>query len=71
MIRISVHSLVRVTVTYRPSRLARWLLGRVESVREAHQIRWTRVGGGSWVYGDNREVEPEVLRAIERAVEAA
>lgn len=71
-IRITIHSLVRITVTQRPSRLGRWLLGRQETVREA-----TRLGRpGSWVPAyywlytdDNREVEPAVLRAIEHALE--
>lgn len=70
MTRITLHTPSCVTVTTRPHRLARWLLGRQETVREAVLIR--SIGGGrAWVYTDNREVEPEVRREIERAVGTA
>lgn len=82
MTRITVHTAEHVTVTQRPHWIARWLLGYGESVRDAKRIRrpasWRRVGDqlvgtafDVWIYGDNREVELEVQRAIERAMETA
>lgn len=52
------------TVTRSPCLLARLLLGRRESTREVFDA------GFEWVYShDDRAVEPEVERAIERALD--
>lgn len=80
MTHITVHTATHITVTQRPHWLARWLLGREESVCEAHRIlrsgSWRRVGDQLvtatfyvWIYDNNREVKSNVQRAIERAME--
>lgn len=52
------------TVTRSPNWLARVLLGRRESTREVFDAGW------DWVYShDDRAVEPDVERAIERALD--
>jgi len=75
MITITVHSPTHVTVIRRPSWLGR-LLGSRDSERDAQRIprpdAWSPftdqlVGPSCWIYGDNRDVEPEVAEAIERA----
>lgn len=67
MIAVTIHSTVSVTVTRQPCWLARVVLGRKETVRDANRVR---VLGGTygWLYTDNREVEPEVTAAIDRAL---